>query len=110
MKTIFKFFTERHLLANALTVMILLAGLYSMFQINREEFLNMESTGKSKMEMAMFGYGKMRQCFSEGDVVDGSLMSGQVSGMVLDEPTCDELIQRIMKEFRQTVAGLKGLE
>jgi multidrug efflux pump subunit AcrB len=43
MKTIFKFFTERHLLANALAAMILLAGIYSLFHINREEFPNMET-------------------------------------------------------------------
>lgn len=43
MKTIFRFFTERHLLANALTAMILLAGGYSLLHINREEFPNMET-------------------------------------------------------------------
>ena len=43
MKTIFQFFTERHLLANALSAMILLIGGYSLMQINREEFPNMES-------------------------------------------------------------------
>lgn len=43
MKSVFKFFTERHLLANALAAMILLVGLYSLFQINREEFPNMDT-------------------------------------------------------------------
>ncbi len=43
MKSFFKFFVKRHLLANALTVMILLMGLYSFFTINREEFPNAET-------------------------------------------------------------------
>ena len=43
MKSFFKFFVKRHLLANALTVMILLIGLYSFFTINREEFPNAET-------------------------------------------------------------------
>ena len=43
MKTIFKFFTKRHLLANALTMMILLGGFYSLSRINREEFPNTDT-------------------------------------------------------------------
>ena len=43
MKSFFTFFVKRHLLANALTVMILLMGLYSFFTINREEFPNAET-------------------------------------------------------------------
>ncbi len=74
-----------------------------------EEFLHMENTGKSKMEMAMFGGGKMQLCFVQGDVVDGSLMSGQISGMVNDIPTCDDLIQRTMKKFYETVEKMQGL-
>ncbi len=71
-----------------------------------EEFLNMESTGKSKMEMAMFGSGKMQLAFAKGDAEEGSVMAGQISGMVEDQPTCDELIQRTMKEFRATAKAL----
>ncbi len=37
MKSLFTFFTERHLLANTLTVMILLLGFSSLMQLNREE-------------------------------------------------------------------------
>jgi multidrug efflux pump subunit AcrB len=40
MKSFFKFFAERHLLINALTLMILLLGLYTLFEINLEEFPN----------------------------------------------------------------------
>jgi len=40
MKAVFRFFTERHLLANAMTVMIMLLGSASLLTINREEFPN----------------------------------------------------------------------
>lgn len=43
MKSVFKFFTQRHLLANALTVMIIFLGLYSLLTINREEFPNADT-------------------------------------------------------------------
>lgn len=71
-----------------------------------EEFLNMEVTGKTKTEMVIFGSGKMQLAFIEGDAEDGSVMAGQISGMVEDEPSCEELVQRIMREFRETAKGL----
>jgi enoyl-[acyl-carrier protein] reductase II len=71
-----------------------------------EEFLAMESTGRSKMEMAMFGSGKMKLAFMDGDAEDGSVMAGEIVGMVNDEPCCEDLIQRIMREFRETARGL----
>ncbi|MCP4406111.1 MAG: efflux RND transporter permease subunit [bacterium] len=43
MKALFKFFAERHLLANAMTVMVVLLGAYSLFTINREEFPNADT-------------------------------------------------------------------
>ena len=30
----------------------------------------------------------------------------KISGMIDDEPSCDELIQRVMTQFRQTARGL----
>jgi len=71
-----------------------------------EEFLNMESTGRSKMEMALFGSGKMQLAFVQGDAEEGSVMAGQVSGLIADEPACAELIQRVMREFRDAARGL----
>jgi len=58
-----------------------------------EQFAALEKTGKSKMEMALFGSGKMKQAFELGDVVDGSVMAGQVSGLIHDIPTCAGLIK-----------------
>ncbi len=43
MKALFQFFAKRHLLANALTVMLLLLGTYSLLTINREEFPNADT-------------------------------------------------------------------
>lgn len=71
-----------------------------------EEFLKMEDSGRSKMEMALFGSGKMRLAFVEGDSEEGSVMAGQICGMIEDEPSCEELIQRIMREFEETVKKL----
>ena len=74
-----------------------------------EQFLHMEQTGKSKMEMALFGSGKMKLAFVDGDAEEGSVMAGQIIGMIEDEPSCSELIQRIIKEFEDTVRALKKI-
>ncbi len=65
-------------------------------------FAEMESTGKSKAEMAMFGAGKMKQAFQDGDVEDGSIMSGQVCGLIKDQPSVAELMNAMVR-------GLKGV-
>jgi enoyl-[acyl-carrier protein] reductase II len=71
-----------------------------------EEFLAMESTGKSRGEMALFGSGKMQLAFVRGDAEEGSVMAGQCCGLIDDEPTCEALIQRVMREFRETARAL----
>ena len=71
-----------------------------------EEFLTMENTGRSKTEMALFGSGKMKLAFVEGNADDGSVMAGQVSGLIDDEPCCEDLIQRLVRETRAAAAGL----
>jgi len=71
-----------------------------------EEFLGMERSKKSKMEMALFGSGKMQLAFVKGDAEQGSVMSGQVVGLINDEPSCAELIERIIVEFHQTIKKL----
>jgi enoyl-[acyl-carrier protein] reductase II len=74
-----------------------------------EEFLRMEDTGRSKMEMALFGSGKMHLAFVQGDAEDGSVMAGQISGLIQDEPSCQEFIQRILGEFEDTVRSLRKI-
>ncbi len=71
-----------------------------------EEFLNLERAKRSKLEQALFGSGKMQLAFVKGDAEQGSVMSGQVVGLIHDEPTCAELLQRIMREFKETIAKL----
>ena len=72
-----------------------------------EQFLNLESTGRSPLMAKIFGAGKMKQAFVDGDAEEGSIMAGQICGLVHDEPTCEELLQRTMREFRETCKALE---
>jgi enoyl-[acyl-carrier protein] reductase II len=61
-----------------------------------ETYANMEQTGKSKREMALFGAGRMQQAFQQGDIEDGSVMAGQVCGLIDDVPAVAELMQSMI--------------
>lgn len=44
------------------------------------------------------GLGKMKLAFIDGDTDWGSIMCGQIIGLIDDIPTCEELMQRIIKD------------
>jgi len=68
-----------------------------------ETFAKMEKTGKSKAEMALFGAGKMQQAFQQGDVEDGSVMAGQVCGLIDGVPTVAEYMQGLVAGLGQAM-------
>lgn len=49
------------------------------------------------------GKGALRRAVIEGDKKTGSFMSGQVAGLVKKEQSCEEIIQELMKEYKEAV-------
>lgn len=62
------------------------------------EYLQMEKQGASFEEMEHLTLGSLRKAVVEGDVVSGTLMAGQIAGMVSKEQTCAEMITEIMDQ------------
>ena len=62
------------------------------------EYLQMEKEGASLEEMEHLTLGSLRKAVVEGDVVAGTLMAGQIAGMVSKEQTCAEMITEIMDQ------------
>ncbi len=60
------------------------------------EFLKMESSGATKEELEKFGEGRLRLAAREGDVVNGSVMAGQISGLIRDIKPVKEIIEDII--------------
>ena len=50
----------------------------------------------------MLTLGGLRKAVVDGDVKTGSVMSGQIAGMVKDVPTCKELMA-LIRETKETV-------
>lgn len=62
------------------------------------EYLKMEADGVSLEELEVLTLGSLRKAVIEGDVVNGSLMAGQIAGLVKEEQSCKEIIEEIMRE------------
>ena len=70
-----------------------------------KEYLKKEAEGASFEELEQLTLGGLRRAVVDGDVKTGSVMSGQSAGLVKEQMTCAQLIQKLVKE---TDALLKG--
>ncbi len=70
-----------------------------------KEYLAKEAAGASLEELELLTLGGLKKCVVDGDVQNGSLMAGQIAGMVKDECTCKELIERVCSEAEQLMGG-----
>ena len=68
-----------------------------------KEYLEKEAAGASFEELELLTLGGLRKAVVDGDVKTGSVMSGQIAGMVKDIPTCKDLMARLMAETKETV-------
>jgi len=64
-------------------------------QMSRD-YLKMEKAGASFEELEKLTLGSLRKAVMEGDVKGGSLMAGQIAGLIKQENTCREIIDEII--------------
>lgn len=65
------------------------------------EYLKLEKEGATLEELEKLTLGGLRKAVVEGDVVEGSVMAGQIAGLVKKEQTCEEMIQEIMAQAKE---------
>ena len=70
-----------------------------------KEYLKKEAEGASFEELEAMALGSLRKAVLEGDIRNGSMMAGQIAGLVKEELSCKDLIDKLVKE---TDALLKG--
>lgn len=66
-------------------------------------YLKMEKEGASLEELEKMTLGSLRKAVVEGNVTDGSVMAGQISGLIKKEETCKEIILDVMQGARQAM-------
>lgn len=72
-----------------------------------KKYLELEGKGASLEELEYLTLGALRKAVQEGDVKNGSVMSGQIAGLVREEMTCRELIESLVREADQLLTGAK---
>ena len=66
-------------------------------QMSRE-YLRLEKEGAGLEELEKLTLGSLRRAVMDGDVVSGTLMAGQIAGLVKKKQSCREMIEEIMDE------------
>lgn len=62
------------------------------------EYLKLEREGASFEELEHMTLGALRKAVVEGDTEHGTLMAGQIAGLVKKEQTCSEIMEEIMEQ------------
>ena len=73
------------------------------------KFLQLEKEVSSREELEKLTLGSLKRAVIEGDVKNGSVMLGQISGMIKEEKTLKEIFENIMQESKVEFKRLKNL-
>ena len=66
-----------------------------------KEYKKMEESGASLEELEVMTLGSLRKAVIEGDITYGSVMAGQISGLIKEEKSCDDIISDMMNQAKQ---------
>jgi len=72
-------------------------------------FEELERRGASEEEVIAFGSGALRKAAMEGDMIGGSIMAGQICGMIRDIRPVKDIIVGIIAEAEEIIANLPSL-
>ena len=70
---------------------------------------SLEKKNASAEELEELGRGALKKAVVDGDVDNGSVMSGQIAGLVKKEQTCKEIIEEMYGEFIQIMKNTAEL-
>ena len=69
------------------------------------QYLELEKEGASFEELEKLTLGGLRRAVVDGDVRTGSVMSGQIAGLIKEEKSCAEILSEIMEEAEELLKG-----
>lgn len=75
-----------------------------------KKYLELEKKGASFEELEQLTLGGLRKAVVDGDVKDGSVMAGQIAGLVKERMSCKELLDRLVAETDALMKGTKFYE
>ncbi|MCR5013058.1 MAG: enoyl-[acyl-carrier-protein] reductase FabK [Lachnospiraceae bacterium] len=63
-----------------------------------KEYVKLEREGADFMELEKLTLGSLRKAVIDGDVINGTLMAGQIAGLIKSEESCADIISSISDE------------
>lgn len=72
------------------------------------EYIKQEKAGADKMELEKFTLGSLRKAVFDGDVKNGSLMAGQVAGMLTEIRPVKAILEEMYAEYEATIKKLNA--
>ena len=75
-----------------------------------KEFLDLERRNTSLEELELLGSGRLKLAVVDGDVDKGSLMAGQIAGLIKDIKPCKEIIEEIVFSAEKRLYSLCSLK
>ncbi|MGN1166500.1 MAG: enoyl-[acyl-carrier-protein] reductase FabK [Lachnospiraceae bacterium] len=70
-----------------------------------KKYIDLENKGASFEELEQLTLGGLRRAVVDGDVINGSVMAGQIAGMVTERMSCKELVDKLVKETDAIIGG-----
>lgn len=62
------------------------------------EYVKLEEEGKSFEELEYLTLGTLRNAVMEGDITNGTVMAGQIAGMITKRQSCKEMMDEMMEQ------------
>lgn len=70
------------------------------------KFEELEKNNASSEELDAIGRGALRRAVVEGDIENGSVMSGQIAGLVSKEQTAKEIIEELFGQYKEIMENI----
>lgn len=75
-----------------------------------KEYLRLEAEGASFEELEKLTLGGLKKAVVDGDVIHGSVMAGQIAGLVKDIRSCKDIVEGLNAEAESLLKGTKIYE
>lgn len=73
-----------------------------------KEYVVKEKAGATLEELEVYTLGSLKKAVVEGDVINGSLMAGQVAGLVTEIKPIKDIIEQLFIEYKQAYLDLSS--
>lgn len=70
-----------------------------------KKYIELENGGAGFEELERLTLGGLKKAVVEGDVKNGSVMAGQIAGMIKEKMSCRALIEKLVKETDSLIKG-----